>query len=214
MENGIVFDYQARYCKIGSLDRPNAELWFVLHGYGQLAPYFVKKFQFLEEKGHCIIAPEGLNRFYLKGFNGRVGATWMTKEDRLRDIDNYINYLDAVYRKEVGNRQDLVVNLLGFSQGSATISRWIAQGEVQYRRLFIWAGVIPEDLNFESDRSNFQEKSIYLVYGTNDPFITKGRLAGHFKISQQLGIRPEVVEFDGEHDIDAVTLNEILANDQ
>ncbi len=214
MENGIVFDYQARYCKIGSLDRPGAELWFVLHGYGQLAPYFVKKFQFLEEKGHCIIAPEGLNRFYLKGFNGRVGATWMTKEDRLRDIDNYINYLDAVYRKEVGNRQDLVVNLLGFSQGSATISRWIAQGEVQYQRLFIWAGVFPVDLNFESDSSNFQEKSIYLVYGTNDPYITKGRLAGHFKTSQQLGIHPQVVEFDGEHDIDAVTLNEILANDK
>ena len=36
------------------------------------------------------MAPEGLSRFYLEGFSGKVGATWMTREDRLNDIDNYL----------------------------------------------------------------------------------------------------------------------------
>ena len=58
---------------------------YVLHGYGQLAEFFVRKFRELGDE-YLIVAPEGMHRFYLQGSSGRVGASWMTKEDREQDI--------------------------------------------------------------------------------------------------------------------------------
>ena len=46
-----------------------------------------------EELGYTIIAPQGLHKFYLEGTSGRVGASWMTKENREDDIKNYLVYL-------------------------------------------------------------------------------------------------------------------------
>ena len=75
----------ARYFTIGNEEQPD-EIWFVLHGYAQLANYFIEKFRVLESKNILVVAPEGLHRFYWNGMSGRVAASWMTKEDRLTDI--------------------------------------------------------------------------------------------------------------------------------
>ncbi len=211
MEQHLSFEYQARYNKIGTLS-PDGELWFVLHGYGQLSPYFINKFQFLADRGHCVIAPEGLNRFYLRGFSGRVGATWMTKEGRLQDIENYVNYLSEIYRLETAN-VDCAINILGFSQGTATVSRWIAQTDIHYDRLFIWAGIFPEDLDLNQAIPRFANKPIYFAYGKDDIFITKGRLAGHYRVVESLKIEPVLYEFEGEHEIDEATILQIMGYD-
>ena len=132
MEKQTSFSYSARYSKLGNITSQTKTVWFVLHGYGQLAPYFIRKFQLLNEIGHCIIAPEGLNRFYKHGFRGRVGASWMTKEDRVRDIENYLSYLNSVYSLEIPTEPPFQINLLGFSQGAATASRWITQSHCHF----------------------------------------------------------------------------------
>ena len=65
-----------------------AELWIVLHGYGQLAADFLAPFKAIAGADRAVLAPEALNRFYKErdssaGHAGRpVGATWMTREDR------------------------------------------------------------------------------------------------------------------------------------
>ena len=48
---------------------------FVLHGYGQLPEYFIRKFRPLSQAGWHVVAPEGAHRFYLQGTEGRVGAS-------------------------------------------------------------------------------------------------------------------------------------------
>src|SRR5258705_7905505 len=86
----------ARYFTIG---RPDREVWFVLHGYGQLAARFLSRFEPLDDGGRLIVAPEALSRFYLTEDSAerRVGASWMTREDRLTEIEDYVQYLEAVY---------------------------------------------------------------------------------------------------------------------
>ena len=62
------------------------------HGYGQLGASFSKALEPLEGDARVIAVPEALNRFYLDdpakrhGPDSPVGATWMTREDRLTDI--------------------------------------------------------------------------------------------------------------------------------
>jgi len=173
--NYLNFPLKTRYFQIGSLTKNTKHLWFVCHGYGQLGDSFLKKFKFLDNGKNCIVAPEGLNRFYLEGFSGKVGATWMTGEDRLTDIENYINYLNRIYDRVLEDppQTDFKISILGFSQGVATISRWVTQSDCHFDRLFLWAGIFPPDLDFDFSRSKLDGKEIYLIYGNQDPYLTQ-----------------------------------------
>lgn len=205
------FQFKARYRQLGTINEETKHVWFVCHGYGQLAESFIKNFEVLNDNRHCIIAPEGLSRFYLNGFVGRVGATWMTKEDRLTDIENYINYLNAVYTDTIGSRKDLHITLLGFSQGVATASRWANQEDLYFHRLVLWAGVIPPDLNVELARRKLKSIEIFIVYGDMDPYIKQQQLNEQNQHIEDLGINPTILVFEGLHVIDRKTLLKISA---
>src|SRR5436190_21454256 len=100
MEHRINFEFNARFHSIGKKESP--QTWIVLHGYGQLAGSFIRRFSSLENRGISVIAPEALSRFYMqdteqrmKTGDTRVGASLMTREDRLADIDNNLSFLNA-----------------------------------------------------------------------------------------------------------------------
>jgi predicted esterase len=213
-EKQVIFSYRARYYKLGQITSNTKAIWFVIHGYRQLAQYFIQKFKTLESKDICVIAPEGLSRFYLEQLenagrkNNRVGASWMTRENRLTDISNYLEFLDSVYRTEVTDKSIEVV-VLGFSQGSATASRWVTEGKTNFNRLILWAGMFPPDMDFNNASSMLKGKRVSLVYGTKDQFITDERFAEMELVTGRLGTTVDKIAFDGGHEIDEATLNNI-----
>ncbi len=209
----LSFQFKSRYFKIGKLDASTKQLWFVIHGYGQLAEYFIQKFKTLEDHNICVIAPEGLSHFYLEDVatrartgNNRVGASWMTKENRFVDIENYLEYLNGVYEKEAVSNLNIQITILGFSQGAATASRWIGNGKINFHRFILWSGVFPPDMNFVMTKEILKGKQTYLVYGNADPFINETRIAEMRTFTNQLSISPEIKVFDGKHDIDSKIL--------
>ena len=126
----------ARYFTLGA-PASAREFWFACHGYGQLASRFLERFRGIEAEGRCIIAPEGLSRFYLteSSTERRAGASWMTREDRLHEIDDYVRYLDALC-SAIGAARG-AITALGFSQGTATVCRWAALGSARIDRLIL-----------------------------------------------------------------------------
>lgn len=202
----LSINYNARYYQLGELTSSTNQLWFVIHGYGQLARYFIQKFNILDNGDHCVIAPEGLSKFYLEGYSGRVGATWMTKEDRLTDIENYVNYLNTLYHSLKNSQTNLRVNVVGFSQGAATASRWVAQSSVSIDRLILWAGIFPPDMDVVDAGRRFSNMEVINVYGEKDPFLDNNKFKEQFKIIKSLGITSPTITFDGVHDIDSDTL--------
>lgn len=191
----------ARYFTLGAPERAT-ELWFVCHGYGQLASRFLERFRPLEAQERCVVAPEGLSRFYLTEdpAERRVGASWMTREDRLHEIDDYVRYLDAVYAK-IGPRA-ANVTALGFSQGAATVCRWAAFGSSRIDRLIVWGGEVPPDL----DPKLLRVPSLTLVYGSHDELFPPKVVAANEARLRDLGIRYELVSFDGGHEIEQEAL--------
>lgn len=212
-QHSIRFGFEARYFQLGEITDNTKEVVFVLHGYGQQAKYFIRKFNVISSPETCIIAPEGLNRFYMEGFSGRVGATWMTKEDRLTDIKNYVTYLNAIYEQVLpkGNK-DIKISIIGFSQGAATASRWAADEQVPFQQLILWAGIFPPDMDVEKAADQLRNKSIYYVYGTDDPFLTEEKLIEMKQLSDKLNVRPITLTFSGKHDIHEETLKKIFMN--
>jgi predicted esterase len=211
----ISFNYQGRYYKSSEININTKQIWFILHGYGQLAQYFIKKFRSLESENICVIAPEGLSHFYIENLesngrkNNRVGASWMTRENRLTDIDNYINYLQQIYNKEIKDHS-IPITVLGFSQGSATASRWLLSGKVNFKKLILWAGIFPPDMDFENGKQILKGKEITLVYGTKDPFLNDERFSEMEALSKKLDTHVHAITFDGAHEIDEPTLLKLI----
>src|SRR5919202_1046254 len=101
-EHHITVTRTARYVTLGDVHEALRQVWFVCHGYEQLPARFRQPSEDLAEGPRLIVAPEALSRFYVESGAGTrhadvpVGATWMTREDRLSEIADYVSYLDGL----------------------------------------------------------------------------------------------------------------------
>ena len=127
------------------------EAWLLLHGYGQLATRFLRGFAPLATPSRLLVAPEGLSRFYLEAGAGKVGASWMTKEDRASEIADYLGYLDQVRRELI---PPVPLTVLGFSQGVATAARYAVAAAPAPVRLVCWGGLVPEEISAGAARGH------------------------------------------------------------
>jgi predicted esterase len=170
----------ARYYTIGPTHGFPRELWVVVHGYGQLARRFLKSFAPLDDGTRLIVAPEALSRFYLDPVaerrsqsEPRVGATWMTREDREAEIADYIGYLEHLVtetRRHLAGAGPRIV-VLGFSQGTATVCRWLASSELRADQIVLWAGGIPPELEAAKWSARLHGAALTLVAGETDEMV-------------------------------------------
>jgi len=209
MENIIAIPKTCRYHTYGNTTNPRT-IWFTLHGYGQLAKYFIKNFESLNPEENLVVAPEGFHRFYLDGMKGRVGASWMTSEDRLTDISDYVSYLDLLYKqisKQAESAHKLIV--LGFSQGVATASRWMALGNTPPDGAIFWAGSFPPDLQATDSKRWFNDVPTWCVVGDGDKYISEENIERAKEHYKKLGINPEWLRYKGGHKIPAEAFDKV-----
>jgi predicted esterase len=211
----------ARYHFVGETPESARHLCFVLHGYGQLAARILRHFDGIIPSGVCVIAPEALNRFYTAPLSKdgshmqRVGATWLTREDREHEIADAIQWLDLVHR-EVTARSEAAnapaTSVIGFSQGVATAIRWMMLGEVRPTHFVIWAGSLATDMDQEDFGRALATVSTTVVCGTQDEFITPDRLEALSAHLVKVGIEHDVLTFDGTHTLNRSVLQPLLAD--
>lgn len=202
----------ARYFQLGNISSNTKNVWIVFHGYGQLAEYFVKHFEEINQDENVVIAVEGLSRFYVEGLTGRVGASWMTKDDRELEIKDQSNYINAVLNDAGVDTKSDSYNLivLGFSQGTSTAIRWFSSNAIRPSRLILWAGSFPHDINpLEYDRI-FNGLPVDYVYGKEDQFLQNVNMDEKMKALNATGMNVSVWTFDGKHVMDKPTLAKIV----
>lgn len=200
-EHHLTVQKTARYYSLEPPDGVVKSVWFVIHGYRQLAKYFIRHFAPVAEQGVLVIAPEGLHRFYIEGYSGRVGASWMTREDRETDIGDYVAYLNNLYSVIQSRTGVVPVHLLGFSQGGPTACRWLAGSEIPFRSLMLYATVFPDDFDFEANKERLRGVKCLAAFGDNDPFASEEVIRQKMAWMHSRGIVPGLHRFRGGHDI-------------
>ena len=211
----------ARYVVLGPEAGPVSEVWVACHGYGQLAAFFARHFRSVERPQRLVLVPEGLSRFYLDpgsspgqapgsfGRYERVAASWMTRDDRETDIADTNRFLDDVLvaactRADVDVRTVPLVGF-GFSQGTATVTRWLAQSPLvrqrdeRVRRLVLWGGGLPHDLDLAAEHGWLATADLTLVAGDRDGLATPARVMEQERRMTAANVPHRVVSFAGEH---------------
>lgn len=198
----------ARYFTLGDNVRVPTEAWFVCHGYRQLAHRFLRRFNVLDDGTRLVVAPEGLSRFYVDpgpgrhGPEHRVGASWMTREDRLSEIEDYVGYLDRLAEHTLAEAGQAEQVVLGFSQGVHTAARWVTQGRVHPRKLVLWGAHLPDDLDMTAAARRLNDVDVILVRGLADPTVSE---ASQMRLERRLaesGIAYRSLQYPGGHDVD------------
>jgi predicted esterase len=192
----------ARFYTIGSASERVNRLWICLHGYGELAYYFGRKFRELEADSRLIVIPEGLNRFYLEGTEGRVGASWMTKEERLSDIEDQFRFLEKLaHELKPRLAADCKIHVFGFSQGVATALRWIDKSALPFSSLICWAGSFPLDIDYKLQAAKFSSINFHACFGDDDEYISTENAQKLLEQIQNQGIKVTPHFYKGGHKI-------------
>ena len=191
----------ARVATAGKLSSETKYIWIACHGYGEIASEFIQSMQSIVDDSTYVVAPEALSRFYWGGnFDGKPVASWMTREDRLNEIKDYSNYLSLVLDDVLSKASEQVkIILLGFSQGSATVARWVNAKHPKCHAMVIWAGMIPEDIEYE--QAYYSHVNLYCRYGDEDRFINADRVVQHQALMDQKGLTFQMEAFPGKHKI-------------
>ena len=205
----LTIDFKASYSKIGSKNHQTKNIWLIFHGYGQLSEEFSKSFSPLISDENILLFPQGLSKFYLKGVDRQIGASWMTSYERELDIGNYTNYLDRLFEYEVKPfRKNIKLCLLGFSQGGHTASRWISNSNVNYDKLILWGSGLAYEIGQSHIKENFSSGKNVIVVGDQDRFIDSTQLMQAKRRYSKIGFKYKLIEYHGGHDI----LPDVLAD--
>ncbi|MBC8769960.1 esterase [Arenibacter sp. BSSL-BM3] len=210
-EKQISYTATNTYSTLNKLSKNTKNVWIVFHGIGFLSRYFLKYFKGLPKEDNYIIAPQAPSKYYLNKDFKHVGASWLTKENRIMETENVLSYMDNLYAMEkIPDHCQLII--LGFSQGVSIATRWVAKSKISFDQLILYAGGIPEELTPEDFEYPVSKNAkIKLVIGNNDEFITEARLnKEQGKVDTLFSGRAQLITFEGGHEIKKEVLNNLV----
>ncbi len=209
-ENQVTYTAANTYLSLNDLTAKTRNIWLVFHGIGYLSRYFLTHFRELDPEENYVIAPQAPSKYYLNNEYKHVGASWLTREQTAMEIDNVLNYVDAVYKAEpLPPHCSLLV--FGYSQGVSVALRWVARSKIRCQHLVLYAGGIPNELRAQDFDFLQKNVKITLMAGDRDEFLDEGRWMQETKKATALfGERAEIKRFSGGHEIQKQLLKELL----
>ena len=164
------------------------------HGYGEDAARHLAALGKIPGSDRwLLVAVQALHPFYTK--DGRVVASWMTRQDRELAIADNIRYVGAVVDAVVADyAMSGTLVFAGFSQGGAMAYRAAAHRTAA--AVIVLAADVPPDVI--AMRATLPP--VLIGRGTKDTSYTDATLAADLAALRALGARAESCTFDGGHE--------------
>ncbi|HLW32372.1 MAG TPA: hypothetical protein VKX40_08925 [Aequorivita sp.] len=200
-EKEVSYTATNTYTLLNSYTDKTKNVWIVFHGMGYLSKYFLKYFEKLNSDENFIIAPQAPSKYYQDRKFKHVGASWLTRENTLSETENILNYIDAVFKKEL-NKEAPNLIVMGYSQGVSIALRWVASRKIQCNKLVLHSGGIPKELKKSDFKFLQPSSSIVFLYGNKDPYINEERKKEeNLKATELFEDRLKIEVFDGVHEV-------------
>lgn len=147
-------------------------VWVVFHGIGYLSRYFLRHFSHLDPVRNYVVAPQAPSLYYLNDSYTHVGASWLTREQTRRNMENLLGFLDRLWEAENLKAAPRLV-LFGYSQGVSVLTRWVANSRIACDRMVLYAGKLPDELGPESFDHLGPGATVEMRYGNSDPYLER-----------------------------------------
>ena len=196
------------YSTLNRLTNSTKNVWFVCHGMGYLSRYFIRYFEGLDDADNFIIAPQAQSKYYIPPKFKHVGASWLTKENTIKETENVMRNFDAILEAEnISKTMNLII--LGYSQGVSVAMRYIVKRKLQCTQLILHSGGIPKELNAED--FSFLDAKVSMIYGTQDEYLNDERIASETKRVQELFENKAIIlPFEGKHVVNVELINTLV----
>lgn len=208
VEKEISYKTTNSYSTLNALTSKTKNMWFVCHGMGYLSRYFLKYFKELNPDENYIIAPQAQSKYYIQPAFKHVGASWLTKENTVKETDNVMHYFDAVFEVEnIPKDKNLIV--VGYSQGVSVAMRYLATRQLQCSQLVLMSGGIPKELRKEDFK--FLKAQVTLIYGTADEYLSNERMeVEKTRAFELFGNSVNINPFEGKHIVNVELINNLV----
>lgn len=209
-EKEISYQTTNSYSTLNNLTKATKNVWFVCHGMSYLSRYFLKYFKELNPEENYIIAPQAQSKYYIPPAFKHVGASWLTKENTLKEIDNVMRYFDAVFEAEqLPKDKNFIV--FGYSHGVSVAMRYVARRQLRCSQMILHSGGIPKEL-IADDFAFLQDNcNVSLIFGTDDEYLNAERMQSETKRVHELFDRNvTIVPFDGKHVVNVELINQLV----
>ncbi len=169
------------------------------HGYGQTADDMLgelRKVPGIER--FTVVSVQALHAFYLRG-NERVGASWMTKQDRDVAVADNIAYVDRVVDAldaEPAVEHPRAIVFAGFSQGASMAYRAAALGRHRAIGVIALGGDIPPEVK----SSNSALPPVLIGAGDKETWFTAEKVDADVAFLKSRDVAVNVVRFSGGHE--------------
>lgn len=209
-EKEISYKSTNTYTTLNTLTNKTQNVWFVCHGIGYLSKYFLNYFKELDVLKNYIIAPQAPSKYYLGSKYKHVGASWLTKENTIKEIKNVMRYFDAVLENEkLPSHINLIV--LGYSQGVSVATRYTASRQLKCSQLVLMSGSIPKELESHDFEFLKGKTKVSLVYGTQDEYLNNDVMLNEKQRFYELfGDNTEIIPFEGKHEVKKEVLKSLI----
>lgn len=206
-EKEITYTTTNSYSTLNKLTDKTKYVWFVCHGMGYLSRYFLRYFTGLNSEENYIIAPQAQSKYYIPQKFRHVGASWLTKENTLKETENVIRNFDAVFQNEnLINDKQLII--LGYSQGVSVAMRYMAKRKIQANHLVIHSGGIPKELTSEDFK--YYTGKVTLTYGDQDEYLNTERIEEEVVKARMLfENKLLIIPFKGKHIVNTEIINQL-----
>ena len=209
-EKEISYQTTNSYSTLNSLTKATKNVWFVCHGMSYLSRYFLKYFKELNPEENYIIAPQAQSKYYIPSAFKHVGASWLTKENTLKEIDNVMRYFDAVLEAEqLPKDKNFIV--FGYSQGVSVAMRYVARRQLRCSQMILHSGGIPKELGADDFKFLQDNCKVTMIYGTHDEYLDEERMQYETnKVHKLFGENITVIPFDGKHVVNVELINSLV----
>jgi predicted esterase len=174
-----------------------APLLVGFHGYGENAAVHLAELARIPGSGRWLrCAVQGLHLFYNR--SQEVVASWMTRHERERAIEDNVRYVAAVVaevKRERGAGETLVY--AGFSQGASMAHRAAAASGHACAGVVALGGDVPPELT-RRDLSGYPP--VLIGRGTREEWYSAEKLARDVELLRSSGVDVRPLLYEGGHE--------------
>lgn len=206
----VFYNTSNTYLTMNNCTAGTKNIWMVFHGIGYLSRYFLPYFNELSPLENFIIAPQAPSKYYLDKTYRHIGASWLTREDTVNEIENNLRYINAVFEDmAIPARCKLIV--FGYSQGVSVAARWVAKSRIKCDQLVLFAGGIPDELTADDFQFQQGHAKVTFMVGDSDEFLSPGRMERELiKIERLFNGLATIQVFKGGHEMQKTLINNIV----